>query len=352
MQERPLSKTRRETTSLQATRTEQQSLWYGPPQVSTRRPRDRVEQRAVGLAWFGIGLGLAQLVAPDVVTRLIGGREGLLTRATMRTMGLREIASGVGILMQPRPAAPVFARLAGDVLDLALLGEQFLLPKRDRTRLALATAAVLGVTLTDAKTAMDLTRARRGEDIDQGSIHVRQSITINAPREEVYRFWRDLENLPKFMAHLKSVTVHNGRSVWRAHAPAGRVVEWEAKVTIDRPNSMIAWSSSSDASVPNRGSVRFEPAPGDRGTEVHVEVFYDPPGGALGAVIARLFGEEPSQQIKGDLRRLKQVIELGEVVHSDSSIHRSMHPALPPRADEQLSNRIENTPQQIGRDHS
>ena len=117
MQERPLSKTRRETTSLQATRTEQQSLWYGPPQVSTRRPRDRVEQRAVGLAWFGIGLGLAQLVAPDVVTRLIGGREGLLTRATMRTMGLREIASGVGILMQPRPAAPVFARLAGDVLD-------------------------------------------------------------------------------------------------------------------------------------------------------------------------------------------------------------------------------------------
>lgn len=341
----------RELTRYQALRSEPPSLWYGPRQVSTRRPRDGAEQRAVGLAWFSIGLGLAQVMAPDALMRMIGGRDTPLSRMTMRTMGIREIASGVGILMQPRPAAPVFARLAGDLIDLVLLGEQFTLRKRDRTRLSIATAAVLGVTLADAKTAMDLTRARRGEDLEQGSIHVKQSITVNAPREQVYAYWRDLENLPKFMAHLESVKVHNGRSMWRAHAPAGRTVEWEAEVTIDRPNSMIAWSSTTNASIPNRGSVRFETAPGDRGTEVHVELFYDPPGGALGALFARLFGEEPTQQIKSDLRRFKQVIETGEVVHSDSSIHPSMHAARPAGDEEHLSHRIQ--PQYtLGRAHN
>jgi uncharacterized membrane protein len=84
-----------------------------------------------------------------------------------------------------------------------------------------------------------------------------------------------------------------------------------------------------DASIPNSGSVRFKDAPGDRGTEIHVELRYDPPGGKVGALIAKLFGEEPQQQVKGDLRRFKQVMETGEIVHSDSSIHSGMHPAQP-----------------------
>jgi uncharacterized membrane protein len=101
-------------------------------------------------------------------------------------------------------------------------------------------------------------------------------------------------------------------------------------VTLDQPGQRIAWRSvEGTTNVPNRGVVRFAPAPGDRGTEVEVELKYEPPVGALGAAVAKLFGEEPSQQIASDLRRLKQVLETGEVLHSDASIHPGLHPARP-----------------------
>src|SRR5215212_6007393 len=133
------------------------------------------------------------------------------------------------------------------------------------------------------------------------------------------------------MAHLESVQVlENGRSRWKAKAPMGTNVEWEAETIEDRPNELISWRALPDSTVPNSGQVRFREAPGGRGTEVTVELQYQPPGGKLGSLIAKLFGEEPSQQVKGDLRRFKQVIELGEVVHSDASIHRGPHPAQPP----------------------
>jgi uncharacterized membrane protein len=122
----------------------------------------------------------------------------------------------------------------------------------------------------------------------------------------------------------------NGRSHWRAKGPAGTGVEWDADITVDRPGETLAWQSREGADVPNSGSVTFSRAPGGRGTEIRVELRYHPPAGRFGAAIAKLFGEEPSQQIEGDLRRLKQVLETGEVVHSDASIHRGMHPARPP----------------------
>jgi uncharacterized membrane protein len=98
----------------------------------------------------------------------------------------------------------------------------------------------------------------------------------------------------------------------------------------DRPNELIVWRSLPDAGVPNSGSVQFRDAPGNRGTEVLVELRYQPPGGKLSSLIAKLFGEEPEQQVKGDLRRFKQVMETGEIVHSDASIHHGLHPAVPP----------------------
>ena len=161
-------------------------------------------------------------------------------------------------------------------------------------------------------------------------IHVREAIRLEVPLEFAYGFWRRLENLPRFMEHLQAVRViDDRRSHWRARAPAGTTVEWDAEIIEDRPNELIVWRSLDGADVPNTGSVRFTPAPGGRGTEVRVELRYDPPGGALGALVAKLFGEEPGQQVGGDLRRLKQVMETGEVVHSDASIHRGMHPARP-----------------------
>lgn len=152
-------------------------------------------------------------------------------------------------------------------------------------------------------------------------MQVTRTITINRQPAEVYELWRDFENLPRFMHHLELVEVTGAnRSHWTAKAPAGRTVEWDAEITEDRPNELIAWRSvGSDDDVKNSGSVYFTRAPGDRGTEVRVELNYDAPGGKAGATIAKLFGEEPGQQLNDDLRRFKQVLELGEVVRTDGS---------------------------------
>jgi uncharacterized membrane protein len=151
-------------------------------------------------------------------------------------------------------------------------------------------------------------------------MQAKTAITINRPVEEVYRFWRDLTNLPSFMHHLASVEVTgSGRSHWTANAPAGRAVDWDAEIVEDKPNQRLAWRSLDGSQVTNSGWVSFTPAPGDGGTEVRVELSYDPPGGALGKVVAKLFGEEPQQQVTDDLRRLKQVLETGEVVRSEGS---------------------------------
>src|SRR5690349_15542885 len=123
---------------------------------------------------------------------------------------------------------------------------------------------------------------------------VKKAITINRSPEELYRFWHDFQNLPQFMSHLESVVVTSPqRSHWKAKAPVGTKVEWDAEITDDQPNKRIAWKSLKGADVDNAGSVSFVPAPGGRGTEVHVELSYDPPGGALGATVAKLFGEAP-----------------------------------------------------------
>ena len=151
-------------------------------------------------------------------------------------------------------------------------------------------------------------------------VHVSKSVTINRPRAEVYEFWRDLDNLPRFMIHLKEVTyIAPRQSHWCVHGPAGTSIEWDAEMTDDRPGELLAWRSLPGADVPNEGRVQFSDAPGDRGTEIHVDLSYDPPAGKLGALVARLFGEEPAQQLRDDLRRFKQVLETGEVVLSDGS---------------------------------
>jgi uncharacterized membrane protein len=146
------------------------------------------------------------------------------------------------------------------------------------------------------------------------AIEVAKAITIDKPPEELYRFWRDFENLPCFMSHLKSVhSTGDGRSHWVATAPLGRTVEWDAELIEERDNELIAWHSLAGARIPNHGSVRFQHAAGRRGTEVHVRLAYQPPMGRFGASVAKLFGEEPGQQLEADLRRLKSFMEAGEI---------------------------------------
>jgi uncharacterized membrane protein len=290
---------------------------------------NRAVRRARGLGWFSVALGTLQMVAPHAVASIAGARIRPRTAATMRLLGLRELASGIGILSDTRPAAWLWIRVAGDAMDIALLGKTLAAPKCQSARTMTALGSVLAVTALDVKSALELSRNEGLKFTAPEGIHVLSAITVNRPREEVYRYWRDLEHLPKFMAHLESVQVENGRSKWRAKGPLGMRIEWEAEIVADQPNENLAWRSCEGSDVPNQGSVRFLDAAGGRGTEVRVELRYDLPTGALGAQVAKLFGAEPGQEIAGDLRRFKQVIETGEVLHSDASIHKGPHPARP-----------------------
>src|SRR5205814_3086482 len=131
---------------------------------------------------------------------------------------------------------------------------------------------------------------------------------------ELYGFWKNFENLPRFMRHLERVQkIDEQRSHWVAKGPAGYSVEWDAEIINDEPGQVIAWRSLAGASVDNAGSVRFVPAPGGRGTEVRVVIDYIPPAGVVGWAVAKLFGREPKQEIAEDLRRFKQKMEMGEV---------------------------------------
>lgn len=145
-------------------------------------------------------------------------------------------------------------------------------------------------------------------------IRVEKSVTINSTPDRLYAFWRNFENLPRFMDHLQSVQViDDKRSRWSAKGPARLRAEWEAEIINEVPNELIGWRSVDGSRVDNAGSVHFTEATGGRGTEVKVVLRYDPPGGILGAAFAKLFGEDPKHQIGEDLRRLKQIIETGEV---------------------------------------
>src|SRR5262249_21381121 len=135
-------------------------------------------------------------------------------------------------------------------------------------------------------------------------LKVEQAVTVNATVDEVYRFWRDFTPLPEFMEHVRRVELLDGnRSRWAAEAPLGMRVRWNAGVIEDKPNQVISWRSLPGSDVDTAGSVHFRMAPGGRGTEVRVGLKFDPPAGKLGSFVARLFGENPEQTVRGDLQR-------------------------------------------------
>jgi uncharacterized membrane protein len=163
--------------------------------------------------------------------------------------------------------------------------------------------------------------ARRGSDTrdqlsgDRGT-HVEEAVTINRPAAELYRFWRNFENLPKFMKHLEAVANRDeGVSHWVAKGPAGTRVEWDARIINDVDGRLIAWQSLRGSMVATAGSVHFDDT--SDGTVVRVHFQYRPPAGKLGATIAYAFGEEPTIQVREDLRRFKQLMETGEIPTTD-----------------------------------
>jgi uncharacterized membrane protein len=177
--------------------------------------------------------------------------------------------------------------------------------------------------ILDAREHSDLT-SRAATVNARKSIKVEHAVTIEKPRAELFAFWRNFENLPRFMDHLVSVRVDSAtRSHWTAKAPAGKTVEWDAEIVNEVPDSIIAWKSVGDPDVPNAGAVNFSDAAGGRGTVVRVTVDYEPPAGRLGLFLSHIFTEEPDQQIREELRRLKQLMESGEITTSARRTDRS-----------------------------
>jgi uncharacterized membrane protein len=296
------------------------------------------------LGWFSIGLGLAELLAPQYVARLIGIDEDRHERL-LRGYGVRELAAGVGILTRPKPTYWMWNRVLGDAIDLASLKRAMDNDDNDKSRLGIAVLAVAGVAALDVISSIRLTsEASPAAGHDAGSYAVETAdndnavlsaaVTVNRPVEEVYAFWKDPRNYAEFMDHIDSVNPETGgRSRWKVKAPAGMSVEWDAEIVADTPNEMIRWRSTKESKVANTGTVTFTRAAGNRGTIVKLEIDYKPKAGPIGARIAKIFSAIPKTQLAQDLRRFKQLIEVGEVVQSDATAGRGTpHPAQPSRA--------------------
>jgi uncharacterized membrane protein len=153
---------------------------------------------------------------------------------------------------------------------------------------------------------------------------VSRAVTINRSAEDLFKFWRNFENLPRFMTGLVSVRAEGKRSHWVARGPLGTHAEWDAEIITEESNRLIGWRSLEGSEVATAGSVHFNPAPGGRGTEVRVEMKYEPPAGKVGALIAKLFGEDPARQIQEDLRRFKQLMETGEIPTAQAPLSNRM----------------------------
>lgn len=298
---------------------------------------------ARGLGYLSLGLGLSQLLAPRQFAQTIGVRDRSDTTTLVRLVGVRELLAAAGLLTSRNPAPWVWLRVGGDLMDLALLGRAASAHDNEQDRVSGALAGTVAVTAVDVLSGLGVSgqnangnghgatngngrssgAAGIGERIQEtvfGGKPVRKSITIGRSPGEVYAYWRRLENLPQFMRHLEEVTeLDERRSHWVATAPMGMRVEWDAEITDDIEDTEISWRSVPDSTIRHEGTVRFVPAPGDRGTEVHVDLTYQPPAGPVGVAIAKLAGEEPEQQISEDLRRLKQVLETGRVVVSEAT---------------------------------
>jgi len=273
---------------------------------------------------MSLGLGVAQLAAPDVVRRMSGVHDSATSRVVVPLVGARELVHGFGLLTSRRKGLWAWTRVAGDAMDLASLGVSIARRGRRRRRLVAVTGVIAGITVVDVLTAVQATRAKQLGSVPDtrkgGPMELTATTTIRKSAAEVYAFWRDLENLPTFMAHLEKGRATGDRtSHWVADAPFGKNVEWDAEITDDVPVEKIGWRSTGNADVPNAGTVWFVPAPDGMSTEVHVDLTYDIPGGAVGKAVAKYYGEEPHQQLDDDLRRLKQVLETGEVVRSDGA---------------------------------
>jgi uncharacterized membrane protein len=280
----------------------------------SRVPSFDARTLAEGLGWFSVALGAAAIIAP----KTLGALSGVSRRGVARSVGVRELATGIGILTQRNPAPWLWSRVVGDVIDLAVLATGMRPGSPTRGRAALSFATVTGILAVDALAASHLTR-HAGHPLVSGvaaptDLYFETSIATTRSPEECYLFWRNVENLPRFMTSLESVKVLDERCFrWVAKGPDTTRLEWDCEITEDRPGGALAWRTLNGAQIPNAGSVLFEPAPEGRGTIVRLSIHYSPIGGRLTTALAKLLRQDPQTQVQEGLRRFKQLLEAGEI---------------------------------------
>lgn len=267
-----------------------------------------------GLGYVSLGLGMVQIAAPRLVAWLTGSPPGRAHKSIMRAMGVRELAAGAGLISSRTTSPWLWARAAGDVLDLALLGSGLASGRVGRKRRVLAIAAVAGAVAVDVLAGRRASAAEGRRADSSTRTHLRAYTTVRCQPEQAYRYWRNFENFPNFMEHVESVQV-TGQTLshWRVKGPAGTSVEWDAEIVRDDPSALISWQALPGAAISHEGGVRFREAPGGQGTEVSLDIVYSQPGGMVGGLAAKLLGEHPQQQVSDDLRRFKQLIETGSL---------------------------------------
>lgn len=293
---------------------------YGSDLRSQEGPDGAMLSR--GLGWFSLALGTTELAIPRMLADAIGIESDRRASWVLRALGTREILHGLAILLRPRRPLPVWARVAGDALDVAVFGTAALTRRRRGGRV-LAAAGMLA-----AAGALDLIASRRVQRAyDLSNRPVLAAVTINRPPREVYDYYRRLDQLPSFMEHLEEVRITGPRtSHWVARLPVRGTVEWDAEIIDDRPGELISWHSVEGSPIDVRGAVTFIKAPARDATEVRVEMQLGFRGKLPSAQLARIFAKS---QVKGDLHRLKSVLETGEIIVSDASAHLLPHASQP-----------------------
>lgn len=261
------------------------------------------------LGWLSLGVGALELLAPAWVSRRAGFAR--TNNRAVQLSGLRQVATGVAILRNPTSPNPIWARVAGDAITLSILANGFSERDADKAMLSTSSLLVAGLTAVDIGCAVGM---YDGLGMEHRAPHrIRETITINKSAEDLFRFWRSLNNLPSIMEYLQSVDVRDDkRSHWVAKPIRGVVLEWESEVTAEEPNRLIAWRSLPESQIQTEGSVRFEPLSGDRGTLVTVDMQFDVPS-RFGRLFRPLASRLTEAATRRDLRRFKQLMETGEI---------------------------------------
>lgn len=285
-------------------------------QREVRRPQrnDTAKQLANGLGWFSIGLGVAELVAPRQMQKLIGVRDRGPRRNVLRAYGMREIAAGVGILSTAANPGWLWTRVAGDILDLATLGSAFGQRETKRVRLAAATVAVAGVTALDVLCSAQLSRT--------GPFRASATVLIGRQPEELYSFWKDLSNVSKLEPFLESVRpLGEDRWRWRGRIRGGPAIQIDTEIVRDQLNQLIEWRSTQGSPIRLRAGIEFLPASADRGTLVRAAIEIE---GSVTLLVrpASAAGLGPELRLEQHLRRFKQLMETGEIARATNNYAR------------------------------